>query len=571
MGIISEGFNTAFRDFSVALVPASGAHEPIKSEIRALGVEIEAGIAAAALSGTDLDAAMALVAPLLETAQEAEANALTAAGSAQQSYTLAKYATDNLPGFVEVRLDAAVADATVRANSFATQASAARDQAQLAAASSFANARYYPTQAAGEAATPVGQLFSHKDGGNNLVFRERTGGGSVVVNPGPYASLTGAQTLTNKLLGPGTQMALNGSRFGITSEAVGFAPQALVNIINNNSTTNGLRVTSYWQGETGTPYQNNDNSLWETFNKVVSDSENYSWSISAPNAYNNIPVGVHDSGERVGVYGWATSVNIPGQYVHAGRLRSQIGVRGRAGFQGDANPSPNTARIDKAVGVLGEIRGDSLGAEIETARAGEFISAETATTLQNNVAVYADAQGGVETNWSFYGNRGRLLNVEPIIVGSYTAAQAGGQFVARSGPNALEFGNADPGGYVSVVGATAASGKPFLALHAEAMPTGNTFRTRGKKGVVVSSDGLGALVFSRVTNANAPNQGLTDSGFFDADGKLVLLERLRPLGAAPANAAAPGSPGEIAIDGSYIYRCTADNSWQRAPLPFATW
>lgn len=41
------------------------------------------------------------------------------------------------------------------------------------------------------------------------------------------------------------------------------------------------------------------------------------------------------------------------------------------------------------------------------------------------------------------------------------------------------------------------------------------------------------------------------------------------LSGAPATAASPGSPGQIAIDGGFIYVCTATNTWTRAAI--ATW
>ena len=61
MGIVRSSANATFRDYSTAGVPASGAHEPIKSEIRATFgavedriVEAEADIAAALLSGENI-------------------------------------------------------------------------------------------------------------------------------------------------------------------------------------------------------------------------------------------------------------------------------------------------------------------------------------------------------------------------------------------------------------------------------------------------------------------------------------------------------------------------------------
>jgi len=43
------------------------------------------------------------------------------------------------------------------------------------------------------------------------------------------------------------------------------------------------------------------------------------------------------------------------------------------------------------------------------------------------------------------------------------------------------------------------------------------------------------------------------------------------LVAAPDSASSAGVKGQIAIDGTYIYLCTAANTWVRASLAFATW
>jgi hypothetical protein len=339
-----------------------------------------------------------------------------------------------------------------------------------------------------------------------------------------FVSLTGTETISNKTFLGATSFATNGSRIGITSDAVAITPSSLVEIVNEVVTC-GLRVSSYWTGTTASPYQNNDNSLWETFNTLSSDSENYSWSISAPNAYNDIPAGLHDSGERVGVYGWATSVNVPGEYEHKGLLTSQIGVRGAAGFQGDANPSPTGARIISAIGVKGEIRSDSPLAQIDTAIAGHFTCIDPGGIIENNIGVYSSVNLGTETNWSFFGAAGELFNEDRAFFGegSVNARQSPSTVTARGvQPNALEFGNPDPAGFGSNLGSTASSGAPFLAFCAEAEAAGNTFRTRGKKGAVVTTDLAGALIFARVATATATGQSLTEMARFDDSGRLIM-------------------------------------------------
>lgn len=54
MGKISDSFGNAFRDYIAAGVPASGPHEPVKAEIRALGTLVDTTIGAAAAGVTTL-------------------------------------------------------------------------------------------------------------------------------------------------------------------------------------------------------------------------------------------------------------------------------------------------------------------------------------------------------------------------------------------------------------------------------------------------------------------------------------------------------------------------------------
>ncbi len=221
----------------------------------------------------------------------------------------------------------------------------------------------------------------------------------------------GGGTFTNATLLQSTTFLTSGQRIAITDDAVTFSPAALVHINNKGSTTCGLRVSSYWTGTTGSPYQNNDNSLWEVFNNISSNSLNRSWAISAANAYNNIPAGVTDTGNRYGVLGWAVSVNTTG-YNHAGTLASQFGVYGRAGFQGTGSTSG--AIIQSASGIRGEVVNDSTGTIIQTAIGGSFINAGFTGTVQTNYAVFAQAQNGTVANYSFYGAAGQLYNEDDI-------------------------------------------------------------------------------------------------------------------------------------------------------------
>ena len=387
----------------------------------------------------------------------------------------------------------------------------------------------------------------------------------LIVGSTDLATRSGVETLSNKTFFGGQRVATNGSRFGITDAATPLSsPSALVQIVNNGSMTCGLRTTSFWEGSTQAPYRNNDNSLWETFNRVSSNSDNLSWSISSANAYNDIPIGVNDTGQRVGVLGWATSVHVPGEYLHAGTLSFQFGVRGRAGFQGTGS----TGTVQNAIGVRGEIYNDSTDATIETARAGEFISNASAGTVRDNTAVFAAAINGTASNYSFFGQNGRLYNKDKVLVGSL-ATQSTSLVAARAAGNSVEFGHPSLAGFGSNIGATFSSGAPFVAFCAEVNASGNTFTTRGKIGTVIWNDLSGSMVFSRISNPNEVGQAPTEMARFDATGAFKLASNPSMSSNPPQSATAPGRVGEIAWDSDYFYVCVALNTWKRTAL--STW
>lgn len=64
---------------------------------------------------------------------------------------------------------------------------------------------------------------------------------------------------------------------------------------------------------------------------------------------------------------------------------------------------------------------------------------------------------------------------------------------------------------------------------------------------------------------------LTKEDWATFNGKQAALTDPLCLVAAPATAGATGTKGQIAIDESYIYLCTATDTWVRAAVAFATW
>jgi hypothetical protein len=118
--------------------------------------------------------------------------------------------------------------------------------------------------------------------------------------------------------------------------------------------------------------------------------------------------------------------------------------------------------------------------------------------------------------------------------------------VRTSGLPSIEFGHVNAAGYGSSIGALEPSGIPFLAFNAESEASGNTFKTRGIVGRVLSSNLAGGLLFSRVTNANAGGQSLTTDVSIDASGNL--------------NIANLGTSSTVYTDGSRNLTTTAPTS-----------
>jgi hypothetical protein len=189
MGVIYDKFADAFRDNSNPGLPASGPHDPAKAEIRALALPIEAGIAAAALAGTDLTAAMQLVAPLLQSAQAAQ-------GAAEQANDTLQEAFVQIPLTVADKLDEAVASATAMAEDSKDRAKASADVAQLAQAAAAVSGKLYDTTAAGLAATANGGYFLVRSSGDRFADLYRRNGTAADLQPNQLPS---AQAIADKV------------------------------------------------------------------------------------------------------------------------------------------------------------------------------------------------------------------------------------------------------------------------------------------------------------------------------------------------------------------------------------
>lgn len=97
------------------------------------------------------------------------------------------------------------------------RAEAARTAAELAAASAVAAGRYFATRVAGEAGSTTGQLFSTNDGAGNVIYYQRTSGGSVEIGraltPGSLVAPTGS-TMIGRFGSVSAMLATNAASRG---------------------------------------------------------------------------------------------------------------------------------------------------------------------------------------------------------------------------------------------------------------------------------------------------------------------------------------------------------------------
>lgn len=352
----------------------------------------------------------------------------------------------------------------------------------------------------------------------------------------------------------------------------GASPAAMVTATLDDGGILGsaFRARANWTGTPLIPYQNNDVMFLETYNNVTGDSENKSWAISSSNAYNNIPAGVVDSGTRVGVYGWAVSVSVAG-YTHAGTLTYQAGIMGRAGFYGSdpSSQSPSGAVIQNAIGVTGQTFNDSAGTIVIRAKAVEALATGYSGTVEQNYAVYAQADGGTEVNYSFYGVSGTMFNQDQSIFGNYDPLglpykETNARVISRMPSNSFEFGFPDTG-YASTFGATSSNGRPFIAFNAQ-FDTGNNFKTTGLQGSVIYNDNLGSLIFGSLLDQNQANQSVEESFRIDSGANPRFARRPIFASLAPDSPTASGVAGQFAWDANYMYLCIANNTWKRVAI-----
>jgi len=176
-----------------------------------------------------------------------------------------------------------------------------------------------------------------------------------------------------------------------------------------------------------------------------------------------------------------------------------------------------------------------------------FPAADTIAFAEGGAeAMRIDSSGNVGIGQT---NPSRLLVVgatNPVSNAGITSIQS-----AANLGNCYEWGHSNPAGFRSTLGAFAGGGQPFIGFSCEAGTNTNTFRTRGIAGSILSTNNAGALIFSRVTNANADNQTATDSMRITSGGELCVGQTVSGI-ANTGSSLLPSGRARFCISGSEV-------------------
>lgn len=178
------------------------------------------------------------------------------------------------------------------------------------------------------------------------------------------------------------------------------------------------------------------------------------------------------------------------------------------GLAGTVDTPTTTPNITLSTTVTGLVKGDGTA----------FSAATPGTDYQSPITLTTTGSSGAATFTS------NVLNVPsyatPVPLNLSTGSQTDALLTARDYGNSIEWGNKNPAGYGSTMGG-AASGNPVIAFSAELDAVADTFRTRGIKGSIITSDLAGGVKFQTLANANADAQTPTTTVTFGADGSIT--------------------------------------------------
>ena len=205
---------------------------------------------------------------------------------------------------------------------------------------------------------------------------------------------------------------------------------------------------------------------------------------------------------------------------------------------------------------------------------GTWFTGGTSTTTKPQVLI--EPAGTTSTAWSTSGT-GLGVNAASGFAGSLLDLQVNGstRFSVTSGGR-ITSTNAG-GASTPAIGyfdGTANNGLYFGAGTELYFSTSNTYR--GRFGVsLFTVPGSTQLGFESGGAASAPDVAFTRSAAGvvkvtnGSSGDGTISGQLRSVGTAPATASSTGTAGDIRYDASYIYICTATNTWKRAAI--STW
>jgi hypothetical protein len=185
----------------------------------------------------------------------------------------------------------------------------------------------------------------------------------------------------------------------------------------------------------------------------------------------------------------------------------QFTVQGFAGFgdRATTNPFILVGNTGSGAGVIGTYSNHAV---------------EFRTNNTERMRITSSGSVGIYNTGPSSNNLLTVGNINGVTRSNIVAIQ-GSSTVDNYG-NCIEFGHSNSAGYRSTLGAWVGTGAPFLGFHCEGGTTGNTFRTRGIAGSLISTDNAGAMTFNRVTNSNADNQTAVESMRIDSSGDLLI-------------------------------------------------